>query len=56
LKNLQIYEIIPIELFVDMKKLYKIIEVTHIMMLENFVPTNVDLQINLKGENFDWGE
>jgi hypothetical protein len=34
LKNPQIYEVIPIELFVDMKKLLNFIKVAHKTMLE----------------------
>ncbi len=52
LKNPQIYEVISIELFVDMK----IIEVACIKMLENLVPLNVYFKINLKGESFDLGQ
>jgi hypothetical protein len=36
LKNLEIYEVIPIVLFVDMKNLKKFIEVAHKIMLEKF--------------------
>jgi hypothetical protein len=45
LKNPQIYEIIPIELFVDMK----IIKVACKIMLKILVPLNVYFKINLKG-------
>jgi hypothetical protein len=51
LKNPQIYEVIPIELLVDMK----IIKVACRIMLENLVILNVYLKINLKGEIFIWG-
>jgi len=43
LKNIQIYEIIPNELFVDMKNFHKIVEVAHKTMLENLIPNNVYL-------------
>jgi hypothetical protein len=33
LKNLEMYEVIPIELFVDMKNLHKFVEVAHKTML-----------------------
>jgi hypothetical protein len=41
LKNTRIDEVIPIELFIDMKNLQKIVEVGHKIMLENLVPLNV---------------
>jgi hypothetical protein len=41
LKNLEMYEVIPIELFVDMKNLHKFVEVAHKTMLENLVHMNV---------------
>jgi hypothetical protein len=37
LKNPYIYEVMPIELFVDMKNLHKLVEVAHRTMLENLV-------------------
>jgi len=43
LKNPQIYEVIPNELFVDMKNFHKIVEVAHRTMLENLIPHNVFL-------------
>jgi hypothetical protein len=55
LKNPQIYEVIPIELFVDMKNLLKIVEVTNKIMLKNLVPLNVYFKINLEGESVDLG-
>jgi hypothetical protein len=55
LKNPQIYEVILIELFVDMKNLLKIIKVGHKTMLKNSIPLNVYLKINLKGENVELG-
>ncbi len=36
-KKPQIYEVIPIELFVDMKNVHEIVEVAHTTMLENLV-------------------
>jgi hypothetical protein len=56
LKNLQVYEVIPIEVFVDMKNLKNIVEIAHRTMLENLVLLNVYLQITLKGENIDLGQ
>jgi hypothetical protein len=53
LKNPQIYEVIPIDLFVDMKNLQKTVKVAHITLLENLILLNVYFKINLKGENFD---
>jgi hypothetical protein len=50
LKNPQIYEVIPTWLFVDINSLQKLIEVIRRTMLENLVPLNVYLQINLKGK------
>jgi hypothetical protein len=35
------YEVIPIELFVDMKNLHKFVEVAHETMLKLFVHMNV---------------
>ncbi len=43
LKNLQIYEVIPIEVFVDIKNLQKIVMVAHKTMLEILVLLNVYL-------------
>jgi hypothetical protein len=37
------YEVIPIELFVDTKNLHKFVVVAHKTMLENFVTMNVYL-------------
>ncbi len=54
-KRSKIYEIIPIELFVDTQNLLKFIEISHKTMLENLIPLNVFLKINLKGESFDFG-
>jgi hypothetical protein len=34
----------------------KIVEVAHKTMLENLIPLNVYLKINLKGESFDLGQ
>jgi hypothetical protein len=34
MKNPQFYEVMPIELFVDMKNLHKLVEVAHRTMLE----------------------
>jgi hypothetical protein len=48
LKIPKIYEVIPIELFVDMKNLVKVACRT---MLESFVLLNIYLKINLKGES-----
>ncbi len=56
MKNPQIYEVIPIELFVDMKNLLKIIKVGHKTMLKNLVFLNVYFLINLEGENVDLGQ
>jgi hypothetical protein len=56
LKNIQVYEIIPIEVFVDMKNLKKIVEIALITMSENLVLLNVYFQIYLKGENIDLGQ
>jgi len=55
LKSPQIYEAIPIELFVDMKNLLKIVEVVDKIMLKILVPLNVYFEINLEGENVDLG-
>jgi hypothetical protein len=41
LKNLQIYEVIPIELFFDMKNLQKIVEVAHKTMLKILILMSV---------------
>jgi hypothetical protein len=40
---LQIYEVIPTELFVDMKNLQKIVKVAHKTLLENLTLLNVYL-------------
>jgi len=40
-KNPHIYEVIPIELFFDMKNLQKFVKVAHKIMLENLAPFNV---------------
>jgi hypothetical protein len=56
LKNLWIYESIPIELFVDIENLMKMIKVAHITMLENIGPLNVYFKINLRGESVDLGQ
>ncbi len=40
-KNPQVYEVIPIELFVNMKNLQNFIEVARKTMLENLTPLNV---------------
>jgi hypothetical protein len=40
-KSPHIYEVIPIELFFDMKNLQKFVEVAHKIMLENLAPFNV---------------
>jgi hypothetical protein len=53
LKNPQIYELIPINLFVDTKNLPKIVEVAHSIMWEILIPLNVYFKINLVGESFD---
>jgi hypothetical protein len=42
-KRSKIYEIIPIELFVDTQNLLKFIEISHKTMLENLIPLNVYL-------------
>jgi len=55
LKNPWIYEVIPIELFVDTKNLLKIVKVGHKTMLKILVPLNVYFKINLEGENIDLG-
>jgi hypothetical protein len=34
-KNVQIYEVIPIELFVNMKKNHRIVEIDHKIKLKN---------------------
>jgi hypothetical protein len=56
LKNLWIYKVTPIERFVDMKNLLKIIKVNHRIMLENLILLNVYFKINLGGENVDLGQ
>ncbi len=45
-----------IEIFVDMKNPLKIIEFGHKIMLENLVPLNLYLWINLEGENVKLGQ
>jgi len=56
LKNSQLYEVIPIELFIGMKNLQKIVKVAYKTMLQNFISLNVYFKINLKGESFDLGQ
>jgi len=43
LKNPHIYEVIPIEVFVDIKNLEKFVKVAHKTMLESLVLLNVYL-------------
>jgi hypothetical protein len=52
-ENSRIYEVIPIELFVDTKNLLKIVEIAHKTMSKKFIPLNVYLKINLEGEIVD---
>jgi hypothetical protein len=53
LKSLN-YEVIPIELFVDMKTFQKFVEVGYKTMLNILVPLSVYLVINLKDESFEY--
>jgi hypothetical protein len=39
-----------------MKTFKKIIKIASKTMLENLIPMNIYLQINLKGESFDLGQ
>jgi hypothetical protein len=43
LKNPQIYEVMPIELFVDIKNLHKLVKISHKIMPENFIFLNIYL-------------
>ncbi len=56
LKNLHIYEVIPTELFVDMKKFQNFVKVIHGTMLEKFSVSKCLSLNKLKGWKFWLGE